>query len=138
MSGKKLVESWFKNIDSQDFEAVGELMADEHTFHSPMSPTPIKAIEHLDMMWTMSDSFSGIHLLDQVIEDGNNVVVRGRWAGKHTREYHGIPASGKKVEFSWIDIFEIVDGKVVNEYFEMDPTSIIEQITNINTQKTQS
>eukprot|EP00746_Dinoflagellata_sp_MGD_P058730 gnl/MRDRNA2_/MRDRNA2_251043_c0_seq1.p1 gnl/MRDRNA2_/MRDRNA2_251043_c0~~gnl/MRDRNA2_/MRDRNA2_251043_c0_seq1.p1 ORF type:complete len:137 (+),score=24.14 gnl/MRDRNA2_/MRDRNA2_251043_c0_seq1:38-448(+) len=128
MKAKELVKTWFHNIDQQNFEAVKNLMAADHIFHNPMTPAPIGANEHIGMMQHMTAAWDGEHHLDLVLEDGDHVVARGRWSGKHVGEFNGVPATGKHVEFSWIDIFEVADGKVTREYFEMNPMSIMAQI----------
>jgi predicted ester cyclase len=83
------------------------------------------------MMQMMTTAFKGQHHLDLVITEGNHLVVKGYWTGKHAGTFNGIPASDKTVTFTWIDIFEIVNGKVVTEYFEMNPMSIMQQISAV-------
>ncbi len=136
MTTKEIAKSWFANIDAQNFDGVKELMASNHKFHNPMTPAPIGAEEHLGMMQMMTSSFKGEHHLDQFIQEGNSVVVRGRWSGKHAGEFNGVAATGNNVQFSWIDIFEVENGKVTNEYFEMNPMSIMAQIGAMEPQKT--
>jgi predicted ester cyclase len=80
------------------------------------------------MIQMMTASFDGKHLIDHVVAEGEWVTARGRWTGKHTGEFNGIAATGKPVEFSWIDMMHVVNGKVVEEYFEMNPMAIMQQI----------
>jgi predicted ester cyclase len=44
-------------------------------------------------------------------------------------EFNGVPATGKPVEFYFVDLFNIVNGKVTNEHLEMNPMTIMQQIT---------
>jgi predicted ester cyclase len=135
MTNKELAKVWFTAIDKNDYNAIKGLMLPDHKFHNPMTPAPVGVDEHLGLMQHMTSSFDGEHHLDQILQDGNYVVVRGRWSGKHIGEFNGVPATGKHVEFSWIDIFEFIDGKVANEYFEMNPVSIMAQIGSMENQK---
>src|ERR1700757_572670 len=130
MTNKEIVKNWFAAIDAKDFEAVKKMMHQGHSFENPMTPTAAPAEQHLGMIQMMTSAFSGKHQLDHLISEGDYVAVRGRWIGKHTGEFNGIAATGKPVEFSWIDIFHIVDGKVERELFEMNPGRIAEQISN--------
>lgn len=134
MTPKEIAKTWFANIDAKNFEGVKYLMASNHTFHNPMTPAPVGVEEHLGMMQMMTSSFDGQHHLDQLIEEGNCVVVRGHWSGKHVGEFNGVPATGNEVIFPWIDIFEMVEGKVTKEYFELNPMSIMAQIGGMENQ----
>ena len=128
MTNKEIAKAWFASIDANNFDAVKTLMDTEHQFHSPMTPAPVGVNEHIGMMQMMTTAFKGQHYLDLFISEGDYVTVRGRWTGKHTGEFNGVPATGNQVQFSWMDIFQIVNGKVVNEYFEMNPMAIMQQI----------
>jgi predicted ester cyclase len=128
MTNKEIAKAWFAGIDKNDFNSVKELMHPDHKFYNPMTPAPAGIDEHLGLMQMMTSAFSGEHKLELVIEDQNHAVVRGRWKGKHTGEFNGIGATGQPVEFTFTDIFEIVDGKVRREAFEMNPMSIMMQI----------
>ncbi|MDN3669397.1 ester cyclase [Echinicola jeungdonensis] len=135
MKAKEIAKKWFESIDSKNFEGLKGLMAKNHSFQNPMTPSPIGRDEHIGMMQKMTSSFEGKHYLDQLIEEGNHVVVRGHWSGRHIGEFNGVPRTGNKVDFSWIDIFEIVDGKVAHEYFEMNPANIMAQIGALDQKK---
>jgi predicted ester cyclase len=131
MTNKEMIQTWFANIDANNFEGVKNLMDSRHKFHNPMTAAPVGINEHIGMMQMMTTAFKGQHHLDLVITEGNHLVVKGYWTGKHAGTFNGIPASDKTVTFTWIDIFEIVNGKVVTEYFEMNPMSIMQQISAV-------
>jgi predicted ester cyclase len=128
MTNKEIAKTWFASIDQQNFDRIKFLMDARHTFANPMTPTPIGPDEHIGMMQMMTSGFTGEHHLDLILEDHDHAVVRGRWKGKHTGEFNGLPATGKPVEFTFIDIFEIVNEKVRRETFEMNPMTIMVQI----------
>jgi predicted ester cyclase len=128
MTNKELVKAWFQHIDAGKFDSIKEKMDSNHKFYNPMSPTPAGAEEHLGMMKMMTGALTGQHHLDLILEDGNHVVVKGHWSGKHTGTFNGIPATGKAVNFTFVDIFQIENGKVTKEHLEMNPMAIMIQI----------
>jgi predicted ester cyclase len=128
MTNKEIAKAWFAAIDQNHFDGVKKLMNDNHSFHNPMTPTPAGVNEHLGMMQMMTGAFAGKHHLDLVLSEGEYVTVRGTWKGKHTGEFNGVPATGNPVQFTFIDIFHVVNGKVTEEYFEMNPMAIMAQI----------
>ena len=129
MTNKEIARKWFESIDKHDFATIRSLMHSDHTFSNPMTPEAIGPDEHIGMMQMMTGSFTGQHTLTLVLEDGNHAIVRGRWSGKHTGEFQGVKATGNDVTFTFIDIFEIVDGKVRKEAFEMNPMAMMAQIS---------
>ena len=128
MTSTDFVKSWFQNIDSGNFEANRQLMAPNHQFHNPMTPAPVDADGHIGMMQMMTSAFEGTHNIDFVVAEGNRVAVRGHWSGKHTGTFEGIPATGNEVRFGFADFFELADGKLADEHFEMNPMAIMQQI----------
>jgi predicted ester cyclase len=128
MTNKEIAKAWFAAIDANNFEAVKNLMHPQHSFRNPMTPAAVGSEEHIGMMQMMTSAFEGGHDLELILTDGDYVTVSGRYKGKHTGEFNGMPASNKQVDFTFIDVFQIVDGKVRNEYFEMNPMSIMMQI----------
>ncbi len=46
----------------------------------------------------------------------------------HTEEFQGIPATGNKVEISWIIIFHVKDGKIVEAWEEVDMLGFMQQL----------
>ncbi|MBT2535368.1 ester cyclase [Arthrobacter sp. ISL-69] len=66
--------------------------------------------------------------LDPVLADGDLEAAHGVLSGTHKGEFLGIPASGKSVEFSSVDIIRIEDGKVAEHWGASDTLSLMQQI----------
>ena len=128
MTNKEIAKAWFAAIDKKDYSTIKNLMHPEHRFHNPMTSAPIGVDEHIGMMQNMNSAFTGEHRLELILEEGNHVAVHGRWKGTHTGEFNGIPATNNPVEFTFTDIFEIVNGKVRKEAFELNPMTLMVQI----------
>jgi predicted ester cyclase len=56
--------------------------------------------------------------LEDVIAEGDRVVVRTTWHGTHQGVYEGIAPTGKPVTRTLIQIFRIADGVIVEEWNE--------------------
>lgn len=60
-----------------------------------------------------------IHVtIDDVIAEGDRVVLRSTWRGTHTGTYAGIAPTGKKVARTLIQIFRIMNGQLLEEWNE--------------------
>jgi len=54
--------------------------------------------------------------IDEMIAEGDRVMVRWTFRGKHQGEYLGIPPTGKEVTFCGIYIFRIADGRIAEAW----------------------
>jgi predicted ester cyclase len=57
-------------------------------------------------------------VLEDVIAEGERVVVRTSWRGTHLGSYDGVAATGRVAARTLIQIFRIVNGVVVEEWNE--------------------
>jgi steroid delta-isomerase-like uncharacterized protein len=133
MDLKNFVRTWFASIDKRDWTTLEKLLASDHSFANSMSPTPLGKEEHLGMMQMMTGALTGQHELLVLVEEGDHIAVHGRWTGKHTAEFMGVPASGKTVNFTFTDILNVRNGQVVKEYLEFNPAVIMQQIGALQT-----
>ena len=130
MTPKEFIQIWFANIDANRYEDLEKMLDTSHKFVNPMTPEPAGKEQHLGMIKMMTASFSeNKHHLDVVLSDGEWVAARGRVTCKHTGEFNGVPPTNRKIEFSWIDVMHVVNGKLKEEYFEMNPMTIMQQVS---------
>lgn len=60
---------------------------------------------------------------------GDKVVARWASSGRHSAEFMGIPATGRRVTLKGIDIFRLREGKIADLWQEIDLMSILQQIS---------
>ena len=65
---------------------------------------------------------------DDVIAEGDKVVMRVTNSGTHKGDMMGIPASGKSVNFAEIHIVRMVDGKFAEHWGLEDSMTMMQQI----------
>jgi steroid delta-isomerase-like uncharacterized protein len=65
----------------------------------------------------------------QTVASGNKVAVRGTLSGTHQGNFMGMaPATGKKITWTGIAIFEIENGRCVRRWAENDDLSFMTQL----------
>jgi steroid delta-isomerase-like uncharacterized protein len=128
MTPKEFAEKWFKTIDAKDYDGLKRLMADNHQFTNPATPNTLNVNEHIGMIEGMMSAFAGNHHIEQLISEGEWVVIRGRWKGTHTGEFNGIPATGNAIDFSFVDIMHVVNGKLTEENMEWSLFTLLSQV----------
>ena len=73
--------------------------------------------------------FPDIHVtIEDIIAEGDRVVVRNTWRGTHQVEFNGMPATGRCVEISGIVIWRIVDGMVAERWATIDTLTLLRQL----------
>ncbi len=74
-------------------------------------------------------AFPDLHTtLEDVLVDGDRVVVRGTDRGTHRGDFMGLPASGREVTTTWIEIFRMENGKAAEGWLESDWSKLRSQI----------
>ncbi len=66
--------------------------------------------------------------IQDLIAEGDRVVARVIMTGTHTGNFYGIPATGKRVEFTGVYIVRIENGKIVEHWGEEDSLSLLKQL----------
>ena len=129
-SKAKTIKDFFTALDRKDLETGSSYWAPQHQMYFPSGGTPINRDVHKGMSQMFMTGFPDFkHEIQDMIEAGNKVVSRGFFTGTHKGAFNGIPATGKKVRVSWIDISEFdSNGKILNEWVEMDSVGMMQQL----------
>lgn len=67
-------------------------------------------------------------VIDDVVAEGDKVVVRWTGRGTHLGEWNGSPPTGRQVTTTGIDIERFVDGRIVEENGEVDMLGFLKQL----------
>ncbi len=74
-------------------------------------------------------AFPDLHVTaEDIIAEGDKVVVRGTISGTHKGEFMGIPATGKEGRVTGISTFRLADGKVCEGWAESDSLGLLIQL----------
>lgn len=79
------------------------------------------------------EAFPDIRLtLTSSVEEGSVVAVRGRMTGTHTGTLRtpggDIPATGRDIDLTFSDEYEVVGGRIVSSHFQLDRLALLEQL----------
>jgi steroid delta-isomerase-like uncharacterized protein len=66
--------------------------------------------------------------IDDIIAEGDKVVIRQTWTGTHKGEFMGMPPTGKRMSIGVIDIIRIAEGKFVEHWGQMDSMGMMQQL----------
>jgi predicted ester cyclase len=65
---------------------------------------------------------------EDMIAEGDKIVVRGVVRGTHKGDLMGIPPTGKQVEFPLMLIYRVAGGKIVEHWMVADQLSLMQQL----------
>ena len=115
---KRNIERFKDCINTNDIALAEELIDSKAEFASLVSKDKLYGGSgYLSVVEFMRKSFSDIHweIVDMAAED-DKVAVSWICSGTHDGEFMGLPATGKKFEFSCMNFYYFNDeGKIIND-----------------------
>jgi steroid delta-isomerase-like uncharacterized protein len=110
--------NFFEKIINQKNTAYMDVLAApdfvDHEDLGPVSPDREGAKAFMSMALA---AFPDMHAtIEDMISNGDRVVIRSTWTGTHQGEFMGIPATGKKVSYEVIDILKF-SGTLMSEHW---------------------
>lgn len=67
-------------------------------------------------------------IADDMIAEGDKVVVHARFEGTHKGDLMGIAPTGKEVSVPFIITYRIAEGKIVQHWMSFDRMELMEQL----------
>ena len=117
----------FKNKANHDI--VDELLTTDFVHHlaDPRLPPGRDAIKLLGQ--SIVAGFPDVHAtVEELLADGDFVVERTTARATNTGEFNGIPATGKQVAWTEIHIYRLKDGKIAEQWSEIDLLGLLTQL----------
>jgi steroid delta-isomerase-like uncharacterized protein len=124
---RRMVEEIFNR---GDMSLVDEFLAPDFVEHEELPPGIPPGREGVKQLTAMFRSaFPDFKAtIDDMIAEGDKVVVRMTWRGTHKGEFMGIPPTGKSVSFGVIDIVRFAGDKFAEHWGLMDSMSMMQQL----------
>jgi steroid delta-isomerase-like uncharacterized protein len=84
-------------------------------------------VEHFFREWTQGFTDRNV-TIDVEVAEGDLVTGYQTWRGTHTGEFLGIPATGKTIKVTAVDILRVADGKFVEHWGILDLLLLMQQL----------
>ena len=107
-----------------------ELMSSDFVEHEELPPGVPSGRDGVKQMTVMLRSaFPDFRAtIEDMVAEGDKVVLRMTWTGTHKGEFMGVPPTGKSVSFGVIDVLRVAEGKFVEHWGQMDSMSLMQQL----------
>lgn len=125
---KALARRSYEAFNQRNWADYYELCTPDFVFH--MASMTIQGLEAYKQFLSMYlTAFPDLHFtIEDIIAEGDTVVVRQTARGTHQGDLMGIPPTGKQVTVSGIAISRIVNGKAVEDWFNGDDLGLLQQL----------
>ena len=126
---KTIIRHWFAELINKNNLALADELVDTNYVNHFLPPdqTGPEAEKHI-----MTLFFSAFPDLQGTVEDllaeGDKVAVRITWRGANTGNFMGMPPTNKQVAFTSINIFRLVNGKIAENWPQIDMMGLMQQL----------
>jgi len=131
-ANKAIVVRYIDEVWSQgNLDTLDEISSADAVGHSPVEPNnPVVGIEAGKQTTTVyRAAFPDLHLtIDDMIAEGDKVVVRWSSTGTHQGEFVGIPPTGKQITSTGVVICRIADSVIVETWWAWDALGQLQQL----------
>ncbi len=151
-ANKALIRSWYdvpsleewlrqrpevKNVEATEMEklkiVMAAIFAPEYISHRPGGDMPFEGfVQYQISRLKAFPDFSCT--VEDIIAEGQKVMVRFIVRGTHLDMFRGIPATGKKIEMGGISIERCAGGKIVEGWHYSDTLGMMQQLGMIPSQ----
>ena len=125
---KAIVRHALEEMDSgRNTEVIKELFISDCVIH--FSGQKLNLEETLQANRMFYNAFPDLrHTVEDLIAEGDKVVLRATDQGTHRGDFQGVAPTGKRVSFGIIAIYRILNGKIVEMWEEGDFMGLNQQL----------
>lgn len=126
---KALARRCFDAITQKDFAAIDQIYGPTYVRHDPDSPQVRTRDEYRQYLTGLCSTFPDLHFtIEDLVAEEDKVVCRFSIRGTHAQPWRGLPATGKQVLITGVNISRIAERKVVEDWFNTDIFSLAQQL----------
>jgi len=131
---KAIVRRFWEEFNKKNLAVVDELYAANFVFHRA-GMEDIRGSEGLKQyLATALTAFPDFHYtVEDMVAEGDKVVVRLTGTGTHQGEFQGIAPTGKQVTLTATQVHRLVGGKFVETWAVADMLGLMQQLGAIPT-----
>lgn len=123
---KALVRKMIEAFDRRDFATIDELTAPDF---AELTHRYKGREAHRQFLNMHTKGFPDFHMaIEDMVAEEDNVWVRFKVTGTNRGEFHGLPPTGQKVEFTSVQMYRIVDGRFTECRAVSDSADFLRQL----------
>jgi steroid delta-isomerase-like uncharacterized protein len=126
---KAIVRRGVEAFNEGNVDAVDELVTDSYVRHDPNSPEVRGPEEEKQLIAMYRSAFPDLHFtIEDMIAEGDKVVIRVGISATHKGELFGIPPTENRLTLTGTEIYRLVDGKIDEQWVIVDTLGMMQQL----------
>lgn len=130
---KAIVRRWFAEMISTNNAGIAEELIDAHYVNHFMPGLTGPDVEKQIMTMFFSAFPDLVGTIEDLFAEGDRVAVRLTWRGTNSGSFNGMPPTNKQVAFGTTNIFRVVNGKIGENWPQVDLMGLMQQLGAIPT-----
>jgi len=129
-ANKELVRSFYQRLFVDwDLAVVEQVVHPQFRSHDWAPDSASGPQGFMDFYAGVRSAFPDSHYeVDDLIAEGDRVVVRWRMFGTHQGEFYGIPPTGGSISLDGIAIYRVANGRLMERWVVYDMHGLIQQV----------
>jgi steroid delta-isomerase-like uncharacterized protein len=125
---KSVIRDYIEQVfNARRLDLFEQSIAEEITVHAAVATRGRENLRKSVVI--ILDAFPDLQItIEDLIAEGDRVVLRDTLSGTHQGELFGIPATGEHAVWSGVWIYRLVDGKIAEIWGQADVTSLMQQL----------
>jgi predicted ester cyclase len=134
---KALIRRFVEAVNTGDEATLTQIIADGFTVYNVANignPAAARQVDRDTLIKGFVRRLQAVPnfraIIMDLIAEGDKVVALGRDTGTPAVEYRGIKPNGKSFDVTWVDVYRIRDGQIVEMVVEMNPETARKQLAD--------
>ena len=124
----RLATRLYDLLNTGDVEAIADLVTADYLEHDPLPGQGTGREGVVDRFSMLVRGLAPRFTVEDVIADGDKVVVRWTNAGTHVGDFLGIPATGRPFTIGGIDIYRVAGDRLAEHWHQIDQLAMLGQL----------
>jgi steroid delta-isomerase-like uncharacterized protein len=126
--GKQTALHLYELMNTGQVEAIGDLVTEDYLEHDPLPGQGTGRDGAIDRFSHLVDALAPHFTVEDVITEGDRVVVRWTNVGTHIGEFAGVPATGRTFTIAGIDIYRAEGDMLAEHWHVVDQLAMLSQL----------
>ena len=126
---KAIARRFYSSISTGKLDVIDEFMAEDFIEHEQFPGLGSGREGTRQFFQMMRSAFSECTMtIEDILAEGDRVVVRAKMSGTHQGDFMGISATGNRIDVPFADFVRFEGGKVVEHWGVTDTGAMMEQL----------
>ena len=125
---KDLSRRLYALINEGRVDQLVDLVSPDYTEHDPLPGQGSGREGVLDRFSMITTALASHFAVEDLIAEGDRIVVRWTNTGTHVDDFAGIPATGRTFTIAGIDIYRVVDEQLCEHWHVIDQLGMLAQL----------